>query len=112
VTTPSAIALLQEAARTLGLQLVFVNASTDRDLGPAFASFSQHRVGAVLVSPDTFYNRRMEQLAALAPARASTAPSAAVEVVLPTPALPDVTTTTLPIGGSESVSIQCVTTSP
>src|ERR1700683_937690 len=31
------------------------------------------------------------------PARASAAPSAAVEVVLPTPPLPDVTTMTLPI---------------
>jgi putative ABC transport system substrate-binding protein len=43
-----------------------VNARTDNDLEPAFASFSQHRVGAVLVSPSTFYNRRTEQLTALA----------------------------------------------
>jgi putative tryptophan/tyrosine transport system substrate-binding protein len=33
---------------------------------PAFASFSQRRVGAVLVGPSTFYNTRMKQLAALA----------------------------------------------
>src|SRR5271169_3812388 len=32
----------------------------------AFATFLQQRVGAVLVSTSTFYNRRMEQLAALA----------------------------------------------
>src|SRR6202795_2203791 len=54
------------AAPTLGLQLVVVNASTDRDLETAFASFSQQRVGAVLVGDSTFYPRRTEQLAALA----------------------------------------------
>ena len=42
------------------------NARTDSDLEPAFATFSQQRVGAVLVSNSTFYPRRMEQLAALA----------------------------------------------
>jgi putative ABC transport system substrate-binding protein len=65
-SAPSMIADVQAAARTLGLQLVFVNAGTDRDLEPALASFSQHYVGAVLVSPSSFYNRRMEELAALA----------------------------------------------
>jgi putative tryptophan/tyrosine transport system substrate-binding protein len=64
--TSSGIADLQAAARTLGVQLVIVSARTDNDLEPAFASFSQHRVGAVLVSPSTLYNRRTEQLAALA----------------------------------------------
>jgi putative ABC transport system substrate-binding protein len=60
------IAELQAAARTLGLQLIVVNASTDRELETAFATFSQQRVGAVLVSASTFYFRRTEQLAALA----------------------------------------------
>jgi putative tryptophan/tyrosine transport system substrate-binding protein len=64
--TQSTIADLQAAARILGLQLVVVNASTDRDLEPAFATFSQQHVGAVLVSDSNLYNRRMEQLAALA----------------------------------------------
>jgi putative ABC transport system substrate-binding protein len=62
----STIADLQAAARTLGLQLVFVNPRTDSDLEPAFATFSQQRVGAVLVSGSPFYNRRIEQLTALA----------------------------------------------
>jgi putative ABC transport system substrate-binding protein len=35
--TPSIIANLQAAARTLGLQLIVVNAGTDGDLEPAFA---------------------------------------------------------------------------
>jgi putative ABC transport system substrate-binding protein len=59
------IAELQTAARTLGLQLDVVNANTDRDLEPAFATFSQLRVGAVLVLGGTFYNRRTVHLAAL-----------------------------------------------
>jgi hypothetical protein len=44
----STVAGLQVAARTLGLQLVEVNARTDSDLEPAFANFSQQRVGAIL----------------------------------------------------------------
>jgi putative ABC transport system substrate-binding protein len=62
----SIITDLQAAARTLGLQLVVVNARTDNDLETAFASFSQQHVGAVLGGSSSFYNRRMEQLAALA----------------------------------------------
>jgi putative ABC transport system substrate-binding protein len=65
-STQSAVADLQGAARTLGLQLVVVNASADRDLETAFARFSQQHVGAVLVANSTLYNRRTEQLAALA----------------------------------------------
>jgi putative ABC transport system substrate-binding protein len=64
--TQSAIPDLLAAARTLGLQLVVVNARTDSDLETAFATLSQQRVGAVLVSNSPFYNRRTEQLAALA----------------------------------------------
>jgi putative ABC transport system substrate-binding protein len=64
--TPSIITDLQAAALTLRLQLVVVDARTDSDVEPAFAGFSQHRVGAVLVSPNAFYNLRMKQLVALA----------------------------------------------
>jgi putative ABC transport system substrate-binding protein len=60
--TPSIITSLQAAARTLGLQLVVMNASTDRDLETPFAIFSQRRVGAVLVGPSSFYTRHVEQL--------------------------------------------------
>jgi putative tryptophan/tyrosine transport system substrate-binding protein len=57
---------LQAAARTLGLQLIVENARTASDLETAFTTFSQQRVGAVLVANSGFYNRRTEQLAALA----------------------------------------------
>jgi putative ABC transport system substrate-binding protein len=66
LATPSTIADLQAAARTLGLQLVIVNARTDSDLETAFASFSRQRVGGVLVNDSNFYAARTEQLAALA----------------------------------------------
>ena len=66
VNTQSGIADLQATAPTLGLQLIVVNVSTDGDLEPAFSSFSQQRVGAVLVGTSTFLARRTEQLAALA----------------------------------------------
>ena len=62
----SMVADLEAAARTLGLQLAIVNARTDSDLEPAFTSFSQQRVGAVLVGNSPFFIRRTEQLAALA----------------------------------------------
>jgi putative tryptophan/tyrosine transport system substrate-binding protein len=66
VNTQSGIADLQAAAPALGLQLVIVNASTDGDLERAFATFSQQRVGAIMVGTSTFLARRTEQLAALA----------------------------------------------
>jgi putative ABC transport system substrate-binding protein len=62
----SQITDLQAAARTLRLQLAVVNARTDSDLETAFATFSEHRVGAVLVSTSALYALRREQLAALA----------------------------------------------
>jgi putative ABC transport system substrate-binding protein len=64
--TQSVIADLQAASRTLGLQLVIANVRTDSDLETAFASFSQQRVGAVLLTNGVFFNRRSKQLAALA----------------------------------------------
>ena len=62
----STIADLEAAARMLGLQLVVVNARTDRDIEMAFATFSQQGVGAVLVGNGNLYPRRTAQLAALA----------------------------------------------
>jgi putative tryptophan/tyrosine transport system substrate-binding protein len=63
--TQSIITDLQAAARTLGLQLVIANATTDSDLETAFATFSQRRVGGVLVGQSTFFRGRTEKLAAL-----------------------------------------------
>ena len=73
---------LQVAARMLRLQLVVVNARTASDIETAFATFSQQHVGAVLVSAGTLYNRRTEQLAALAARHALPAIFAFREYVL------------------------------
>ena len=62
----SNIADLQEAARTLSVQLVAEYAGTDSDLATALATFSRRHVGGVLVSNGAFFSRRMEQVAALA----------------------------------------------
>jgi putative ABC transport system substrate-binding protein len=64
--TQSLITDLQVAARPMRLQLIVVEARTDSDLETAFTTFSQQRVGAVLVGQSTFYLRSREQLAALA----------------------------------------------
>ena len=57
---------VQAAARTLGLRLHVVRASTDRDFDPVFADLVQLRAGALVIASDPFFNSRSEQLAALA----------------------------------------------
>jgi putative ABC transport system substrate-binding protein len=56
---------MQQAARTLGLELHVLHAITDRDFEAAFARVLQLRAGALVISPDVFFNTRSEQLAAL-----------------------------------------------
>jgi putative ABC transport system substrate-binding protein len=57
---------LQSAARTMGVELVHLQAETDSQLEIAFATFAQRRVRGVLVGNGPFINRRMGQLASLA----------------------------------------------
>jgi putative ABC transport system substrate-binding protein len=56
---------MQVAARTLGLQLHVLQASTEQDFDRVFADLAQFRAGALVISPDVFFNTRSEQLAAL-----------------------------------------------
>jgi putative ABC transport system substrate-binding protein len=56
----------QAAADTLGLKLHVLNASTDRDLEPAFAELARLRADALVIGSDPFFTSRSEQLAALA----------------------------------------------
>jgi putative ABC transport system substrate-binding protein len=56
---------LQAAARTLGLQLHILNASTERDFDVAFAKLIQLRAGGLVIGPDPFFASASEQLAAL-----------------------------------------------
>jgi ABC-type uncharacterized transport system substrate-binding protein len=57
---------LQAAARTLGLQLHVLHASTERDFDAVFASLPRLRAGALVIGSDPFFNSRSQQLAALA----------------------------------------------
>jgi putative ABC transport system substrate-binding protein len=57
---------LQVAARTLGLELNVLRASTDRDIDQAFATLIPLRVGGLVIVNDVFLITREEQLAALA----------------------------------------------
>jgi putative ABC transport system substrate-binding protein len=56
---------LQAAARTLGLEIRVLHASTERELDSAFATVVQLRAGALVIGNDSFFNSRSEQLAAL-----------------------------------------------
>jgi ABC-type uncharacterized transport system substrate-binding protein len=56
---------LKAAARTLGLQLHILEASTDRDFDAVFATLVQRRADALIIGPGPFFAVRSEQLAAL-----------------------------------------------
>jgi putative ABC transport system substrate-binding protein len=57
---------LQAAARILGLQLHILHATTERDFETAFAALAQLRASGFIVTPDTLFSSRGEQLGALA----------------------------------------------
>jgi ABC-type uncharacterized transport system substrate-binding protein len=57
---------VEEAGRTIGQQIVVVNASSERDFDAAFATLIQQRAGGLLVAGDPFLLIRRDQLVALA----------------------------------------------
>jgi putative ABC transport system substrate-binding protein len=57
---------VQAAARALGQQLHVENASSDRDIDAAFASFVRQRVNALSVAADGFFLSQVNQIVALA----------------------------------------------
>jgi putative ABC transport system substrate-binding protein len=56
----------QEAARTKGVELLVLKASTESDIDAAFATLSQAHVGALIQPSDVLFNNRLDQLVALA----------------------------------------------
>jgi putative ABC transport system substrate-binding protein len=64
--TQIALPDLLAASSKLGVHLIVVNAKSDSDLEPAFATLSQQHVGAVLVTATSYINRHTEQIAVLA----------------------------------------------
>jgi ABC-type uncharacterized transport system substrate-binding protein len=57
---------MQAAARTLGLELQVVRASSENDFDAVFTSLAQLRVGALVIGPDPLFGTRGAQLADLA----------------------------------------------
>jgi putative tryptophan/tyrosine transport system substrate-binding protein len=55
-----------EAARMLGQQFLFLNASTEAEIETAFATLVEPRARALVVLPDPFFNTRRAQIMALA----------------------------------------------
>jgi putative tryptophan/tyrosine transport system substrate-binding protein len=64
-TADSQLKQLQEAARTLALQLHILHASTEGEFDKAFATLRQLRPKGLIVASDTFFATHSEQLAAL-----------------------------------------------
>jgi putative ABC transport system substrate-binding protein len=56
----------QAAAEALGRKVAIVGSSTEGSLGPAFATLTSQRVGALLVVADPFFRSRIDQLTSLA----------------------------------------------
>ena len=57
---------VQTAARSLGQQILVLNANSDREFDTAFATIAQQQVAALLVASDPLFFDRREQLVALA----------------------------------------------
>jgi putative ABC transport system substrate-binding protein len=56
---------LQAAARTLGLTLHVLHASSEQEIDTAFTTLVQLRAGALVIGADPLFNSRSEQLAVL-----------------------------------------------
>jgi putative tryptophan/tyrosine transport system substrate-binding protein len=56
---------VEDAAKTLGLELLVLKASTELEIDAAFNQLAQRRIGAVLIGSDPFFTDRRGQLAAL-----------------------------------------------
>ena len=57
---------IETAAKSLGIELLVLKASTEHEIDLAFISLTQRKVGAVLLASDPFFMVRRSQLAALA----------------------------------------------
>jgi putative ABC transport system substrate-binding protein len=57
---------VRDAARSLGLQLHILDASTENEIDTAFRTLVEMRAGALVVSVDTFLNNQRAQIVALA----------------------------------------------
>jgi putative ABC transport system substrate-binding protein len=79
--TESALHDVMEAARTLGLQIKVLKASTAREIEAAFATLVSERADALFVDPDGFFDSRRVEFATLATRNAIPAAFASREMV-------------------------------
>jgi putative tryptophan/tyrosine transport system substrate-binding protein len=54
------------ASLNLGLQLIVLDASTEAEVGGAFTTLVQKRVGVLVIAPDAFFDSLAEKLGELA----------------------------------------------
>jgi len=65
VLAESELRSVEAAARTLGVQLHVLHASTEHDFDTVFRTLVQLRAGGLMIGPDPFFNTQQEQLAGL-----------------------------------------------
>lgn len=53
---------MQDAAEVFGRKLLVVRAATEAELDTALATLADHRVGALLATPDVFFFRQRERI--------------------------------------------------
>jgi putative tryptophan/tyrosine transport system substrate-binding protein len=58
--------VIQVAARVLGLRLLILNASSQSDIGAAFATLVRERAGALVIGTESFFTAHRDQIIALA----------------------------------------------
>jgi putative tryptophan/tyrosine transport system substrate-binding protein len=56
---------VQEAARTLGVQILVLNASTENEIDAAFTKVVEQRTGALMLGADTFFTSQRPRIATL-----------------------------------------------
>jgi ABC-type uncharacterized transport system substrate-binding protein len=64
--TESVLRDAESAARTMGLQILVVDATTSREIDAAFATFVREQVDALFVGPSGFFSSRRVQIASQA----------------------------------------------
>jgi putative ABC transport system substrate-binding protein len=57
---------VQEAAKTFGLDLLVIDASTDQEIEAAFTRLTERHIGAVIVAGEPFFDSRRAAIVALA----------------------------------------------
>jgi putative ABC transport system substrate-binding protein len=65
-TSESQVGDVQAAAREIGVQLIVLRASTERDIDAAFATLVQQRVGALILAISPLFLTQADKLVALA----------------------------------------------